>query len=181
MSNNNRLTEVQARVLAALKGDINFCDPDNYGVHVLHEACRLGKDDLVTNILLNPLVDVNLQNSDAATPFHDACSMAKDKATSQLLKDSRVALNVVNKHGHSPLFVAAQNGSMGVLQWLIASGRDFGDIENPFMFRDGKEYTAAGIAKRERKSAAVALLEAFAEDPTKTRKECREKLAIPGN
>ena len=71
-----------------------------------------------------------------------------------------------------------------MLQWLIASGRDLGDpdMKGTSIF-DGREYTALEMArllrKRER-TAVVALLERFVDDPVKTRHEVRVKLGLLG-
>jgi len=67
-----------------------------------------------------------------------------------------------------------------VIEWLIASGRDLGDIKNKKAkyFDDGNDYTALDIARWAERSQVVSLLERFIADPTLTRHEVRAKLGL---
>jgi len=47
-----------------------------------------------------------------------------------LLQDPRVDITLDDKDGCTPLWRASFNGSIGVVEWIIASGRDLGDVEN---------------------------------------------------
>ena len=62
---------------------------------------------------------------------------------------------------------------------LIARGRDLGDIENQKgKHWDGKNYSALEIARRNRKTEVVSLLERFIANPAQTRREVRAKLGV---
>jgi len=67
-----------------------------------------------------------------------------------------------------------------VIEWLIASGRDLGDIKNRTgnYWGDGKCYTALEIARRENKTEVVSLLERFMAYPAQTKHEVRVKLGV---
>jgi len=68
----------------------------------------------------------------------------------------------------------------GVVQWLIASGRDLGDFQN----KKGKcpwsddDYTALEIARDYKRTEVVSLLERFMANPTLTRHDLRVKLGV---
>ena len=63
-----------------------------------------------------------------------------------------------------------------MIEWLIASGRDLGDIENKKGKVDyGNNYTVLEIA-RENKTEVVSVLERFLDNPAQTRHEIRLKL-----
>ena len=47
-----------------------------------------------------------------------------------LLKDPRVNVTLDDGHGHTPLWNASESGHLEVVEWLIASGRDLGDVKN---------------------------------------------------
>jgi len=62
-----------------------------------------------------------------------------------------------------------------VVEWLIASGRDLGDIE----LMKGKELygpecTALEVARYQESTEVVSVLERFIANPTQTRHELRE-------
>ena len=46
-----------------------------------------------------------------------------------LLKDPRVDVTLDDGDGRTPLWCAALEGNHKVIEWLIASGRDLGDVE----------------------------------------------------
>ena len=66
-----------------------------------------------------------------------------------------------------------------MVEWLIASGRDLGDVRNKKgKDWDDKEYTALEIAREYEKTEAVSLLERFIANPALTRLELRVKLGV---
>ena len=81
--------------------------------------------------------------------------------------------------GCNPLWYASRYGKHEVIEWLIASGRDLGDIENKkgIHWGDDRHYTTLEIA-RENKSEVGSLLERFIANPTQTRYEVRVKLGV---
>ena len=68
------------------------------------------------------------------------------------------------------------------IQWLVASGRDLGDIKNKKGKNwDGegwKEYTSLEIARKHRRSEVASVLERFMINPVLTRHELRVKLGV---
>ena len=68
-----------------------------------------------------------------------------------------------------------------MIEWFIASGRDLGDVKNKTgTDLDGKDFTALEIARKEKKSEVVSLLERFIANPAQTRQEIRQKLNFTG-
>jgi len=80
---------------------------------------------------------------------------------------------------HSIVY-AACFGIHEVIERLIASGRDLGDVENKKgkNWRDGNEYTALEIARVEKRTEVASLLERFMANSTQTRHELRVKLGV---
>jgi len=96
-----------------------------------------------------------------------------------LLKDPRVDVTLDDNTGRTPLWWASLYESHKVIEWLIASGRDLGDIENKKgNFWDGIDYTAMEIAREENKTDVVSLLERFIAIPAQTRHELRVRLGV---
>jgi len=60
-----------------------------------------------------------------------------------------------------------------VIEWLIASGRDLGDLN-----KKGRSCTALEIASENNKTEVVSLLERFLANPAQTRHELRAKLGV---
>ena len=65
-----------------------------------------------------------------------------------------------------------------IIERLIASGRDLGDITNKKGKFAGKYYTALEIARKRRKTEAVSLLERFIDNPAQTRHDVRVTLRV---
>jgi len=93
-----------------------------------------------------------------------------------LLKDPRVDTTLDDKDGCTPLWFASSNGKHEVIEWLIASGRNLGDVKNKKGKCKGENYTALEIAREENKTEVVALLERFMSNPAQTRQELCVKL-----
>jgi len=60
-----------------------------------------------------------------------------------------------------------------VIEWLIASGRDLGDID-----KNGESYTALDAARTRGTRGVVSLLKRFMNNPAPTRHEVRVKLGM---
>ena len=90
-----------------------------------------------------------------------------------LLKDPRVDITPDDNY-------ASRSGHCEMIECLIASGRDLGDIENKkgTDWWDGKDYTALEIAREENHTEVVSLLEGFLANPAQTRHELRVKLGV---
>ena len=67
-----------------------------------------------------------------------------------------------------------------MIEWLIASGRDLGDVKNKkgTDLRNDKDYTALGIARKNHRAEVVSLLERSIANPMQTRQEVRGKLGV---
>ena len=65
-----------------------------------------------------------------------------------------------------------------MIEWLIASGRDLGDVENKKGDWRGKDYSCLEIAREEKKTEAVSVLERFIANPALIRQEIRVKLGV---
>ena len=61
-----------------------------------------------------------------------------------LLKDPRVDITLDDSSKRTPLWFTSYSGKHDVIEWLIASGRDLGDIENTKgkSWNDGKDYSS---------------------------------------
>jgi len=94
-----------------------------------------------------------------------------------LLKDPRVNVELDDNRGRTPLWLASCYGKHEVIEWLIARGRDLGDIENKKAKDFNGKYTALEIA-REKKIEVVSVLERFIANPAQTRHELHAKLGL---
>ena len=98
-----------------------------------------------------------------------------------LLKDPRVDITLGDNNGCTPLWWASFMGHHEVIECLIASGRDLGDIKNKKgKYDDGKDYTILEIARKYKKREAEFLLQRFMGNPALTRQEIRKKLKFAG-
>ena len=89
-----------------------------------------------------------------------------------LLEDPRVDTTFADENDCSPLWWAAAHSYHEVIEWLIASNRDLGDLD-----KEGDGFTALGAARWSERSEVVSLLERFIANPAQTRRELRMKLA----
>ena len=147
-----------------------------YGYTLVHYACDEDSRSAVIPILLaHPDIDVNVKDEDGQTPFYYACN-GRPSCVREMLKDSRVKVNVPTKDGCTPLHRAARYGSLDIIKWWIASGREM-DLGKP-----GDDKTdAIGVAKQRGKTEVATLLERFKSDAAKTRSEVRKELGITGH
>jgi len=84
---------------------------------------------------------------------------------------------MADDNGCTPLFWASRWGYFEVIEWLIASGRDLGDLNKKGKER-GKNYTALEIARKENLTGVASLLERFMVNLTLTRHQVRVKLGL---
>jgi len=138
----------------------------------LHIAALNGHDPIVALLLAHPDIDVNQKDSFGRSVFLLVCASGKTSGVRLLLKDSRVKVNEPDDIlGHLPLKGTAENGHIEVIKWWIASGREM-DLGEP-----GSTWTdAMGGAMKAGKTAVVALLERFKENPLETRHAMRVNL-----
>ena len=97
------------------------------------------------------------------------------------MREPSVDLNLTDRDGCTSLWNASCNGHLDVIKWLLSSGRHLGlETRGIDVFGDKKEYSAVEIARKEKRTKIVDLLERFKEDPVKVRKALREELEIEG-
>jgi hypothetical protein len=118
-------------------------------------ACHYGKKEIVSLLLSHPDVLVNEPRHAGSTPFLSACYHHRIDCAKLLIDDDRVDLNMRNNSGYSPLSVAAQDGSIEIIKYWIASGKkmDLGDPGDAFNdpIEQAKEYpTIVKILERVR-------------------------------
>jgi len=158
------------KVAELMKQDPGFDMNLDYGIGftLLHYACIRARISAVIPLLLaHPDIDVNLKNTYGQTPFYLACC-GRISCVREMLKDSRVKVNEPTNDGETPLYWAAVNGYLDVIQWWIASGREM-DLGKP-----GELVTdAIGASKRHGHAEVVTLLERFKENPGVTRHQVR--------
>jgi len=145
----------------------------------LHAACWSGQVEVVKLLLAHPDINVNLKDNVGQTPFSLCCERGHVSVVQVLLKDPRVDVTLDDDRGRTPLWYASYYGKHEVIEWLIASGRDLGDIENKKVqeLGGGEDYTALEIAREfKNKTEVVSVLERFIANPTLTRHELRVKL-----
>ena len=129
-------------------------------------------------LLAHPHINVNCKTNDGSTPFLLGCEYGHVSDVCVLLKDPRVNVTMADNNGCTPLWEASCFGHHEVVEWLIASGRDLGDIKNTIGKLEGNEYTALEIAINGERSEVVSLLERFIDNPAQTRHGLRVKLGL---
>ena len=97
----------------------------------------------------------------------------------ELLRDARVDTTLMAENGGTALWIAAQKGHCDVIKWILASGRELGELEAKGKAKNGI-YTPLGIAKQSNHPLVVALLERFTANPVATRRELRLELGVSG-
>jgi len=127
--------------------------------------------------LAHPAIHVNVQTRSGFTPFFLACCDDRVSVVQLLLKDPRVDVTLADEDEWTQLWWASWKGRYGMIEWLIASGRDLGDVNQKGIWSD-KEYTALEIAREMNKTEVVSLLERFMANPVLTRYQVRVKLGL---
>jgi len=157
--------------------NVNWADNVNRWT-ALHSASRLGHSEVVKTLLTHPHINVNQKDKYGQTPLSRACENGKVTAVWVLLKDPRVDVTLDDLNERTPLWHASHNGHHEVIEWLIASGRDLGDIKKKGKSNNGREFTALEIARRVEKTKVVDVLESFLTNSTQTRREVRVKHGV---
>jgi len=144
--------------------DVNL-DQNGDGLTLLHYACRDSSLSAVIPLLLaHPDIDVNAKDSGGETPFFHACADEHASCVREMLKDSRVKVNEPDNDGITPLSFAAAHGSLDIIWWWIASGREIYLGEPGDILSD-----AISVAKMNGRDEVVTLLERFKSDAAQTR------------
>jgi hypothetical protein len=157
--------------------NINWCNENQWTA--LHRASHNGHVEVVKVLLTHPHININCKDKYGSTPLSYGCMNDRDSVVRVLLKDPRVDITMVDDDGCTPLWHAACEGHNNIIEWLIASGRDLGDIKNTKgEYLEAGSYTALEIAKRNWKSEVVSLIERFLTNPSQTRHEIHVKLGL---
>ena len=163
--------------------NVNWTNPGFYQFAALHSASRWDDVEVVKLLLAHPNINVNLQSIDGWTPLSFGCWNGQVSVVRVMLKDPRVDVTLDDNSGCTPpLWYAFRWGRHEVIECLIASARDLGDIMNKkgTYSWDGKYYTALEIARENQITDVVSLLGRFLASPALTRQEIRQKLNFTG-
>jgi len=146
----------------------------------LHAASEFGHVEVVKLLLAHPNINANLKDGFGRTPFSLGCRSGQVSVVQVLLKDLRVDVTLEDNGGRTPLWWAAFGGFLEVIEWLITSGRDLGDFKNKRgkIVMHGNGFTALEIARKEKRSEIVSLLERFMANPALTRHDLCVRLGV---
>ena len=173
------IEEVQTLLQAHLNVNVNWAHEDNHGWTALHLAASKGDTELVKRLLAHAAINVNGQDPFGHTPLSFSCSSGRISVVQVLLEDPRVDVVLPNDDNCTPLWLASYKGHERVIEWLIASGRDLGDLSRKGRaWEDGQKYTALEIAQQYMWTVTVTLLERFMANPERTQYEVRVKLGV---
>ena len=169
--------EVRALLRANPDLDVTRKDLNYYCWTALHSASRGGHAEVVKLLLAQAAINVNELTTFGSTPFSFACSHGKVSVVRVLLKDPRVNVTLIEEDECTPLWWAAYHGHFEVVEWLIASGRDLGDLSKE-MGQGFLKSTTLEIAEKKKKTEVAWLLERFMANPAKTRRELKVKIGV---
>lgn len=164
--------EMAKKILAENPGDkVNEADRQT-GDTALHLTCcdlTEVSERIASLLLAHPGINVNAKDNLGYTPFIVACIYSNIPLVRLLLRDRRVKVNEPNPR-KTPLKIAAYDGSLEVIKWWIASGREME------LGQTGNENDAIEAARKNNNLHIVILLERFRDNPTQTRSEVRQEL-----
>jgi ankyrin repeat protein len=104
--------------------DVNLCIGGFKRWSPLHVAARYGNPNIM-ECLLKAGANVNVQDSDGATPLFWAAAKGKTEAAIHLIENGAdVNLCTGGSTSESPLHVAAQYGNQEIMDFLITAGAD---------------------------------------------------------
>ena len=171
-------SEVSSLLRDHPKINVNWADANQRTP--LHTASLKGHVEIVKLLLAHPNINVNLKIGDGDTPLSLGCVWGKVSVVKLLVKDPHVDATLDDGNGCTPLWFASRWGYGEVVEWLIASGRNLGDVKNKKgkNWKDYKHYTALEIARKEEATEVISVLENFIANPVQTRHELRVKLGM---
>jgi len=154
--------------------NVNWKNEEEDAMTALYAACNQGHDSVVSILLAHPDIDPNLKEKYGWTPFMTACYNGNTSCVREMLQDQRVMVNEPSDNGRTPLRYAACFGHLDIIRWWIASGREM-DLGKP---GDVDKTDAIGVAKEEKKTEVVNLLERFKKNRVETRYSMRVELGL---
>jgi len=134
---------VRVRELLRENPDMSINLGDDYdGMTALHCASLWNRHKVVKELLRHPGIDVNVLDDEGDTAFLIACMEENKQIIRLLIKDPRVDLAIPDPEGCTPLWKACSLGSIETIIWLIACGRELGDLSaKGFEPEYGEEYS----------------------------------------
>ena len=172
----NRVEEVKTLLLAHPNLKVNWRNPFQWTA--LHTICAFGHRKIVKALLAHPAINVNVLTLNRSTPFSFACEFGQLPVVQIMMKDLRVEIAWADDEGCTPLWFASRNGHLDVVEWLIASGRDLGDLAAEGKGGEDRGYSAAEIARVSEHERVAELLERFMTNPAQTRHEVQVELGL---
>lgn len=142
--------EVLALLIAKAEFDLNL--PNELGETLLMQAIRKENRESIENLIADPRVDVNLNDSGSygQTPLTRACSYQQIGAVEVLLDCPRIDVNKLDGMGNTPLTSAAFCGHRAITELLL----DHPDIDikrknkwNQTAFEVAQEYCWSTLAR----------------------------------
>ena len=118
------------------KINVNWANSLNFQQTALHTASFYNHAEVVKVLLAHPHINVNVQDMSDSTPLLNGCFKGNVSVVQVLLKDPRVDVTLKDDERCTPLWQASCYGHLEVIEWLIASGRDLGDVKN----KKGKDW-----------------------------------------
>lgn len=145
--------------------DVNRIVSGDYANYTVFHHVATSKTVMFVKLCLaSPRIDVNQQTTDGDTAIGLACTNDAHEAVKEMVMSDRVDLLVRNDDGLTPVGLAADSGSILSLKWLLASGRDIGELPAG----DSLEKPVQGLLKD------------FRERPSETVEKIRRELGIYG-
>ena len=108
----------------------------------IHAASIHGHVEVVKLLLAHAGINVNVKDKHGHSPLSLGCLSGHVPVIQVLLKDAWVNVTQDDKEGCTPLWRAAFFGKHEIVEWLIESGRDLGDVKNKKGQWGQNEFTA---------------------------------------
>ena len=89
----------------------------------LIEACTNGRTELLSLLLKDPRINVNIENNCGSTGFISACNHRHTAIVSLLLKDPRVDVNKRDIYGRTGFFLSCHNDFLEIVSLLLRDQR----------------------------------------------------------
>lgn len=179
------LPQVQALSLDP-EVNLHWTVPESPRFNPFLKVCENGHVEVIRYLLdfKERPIDYNFPDENHFTPFMTACFRGERKVVKMLLEDGRIDVNRPNLFGQNPLWIASREGHLGVVELLLASGREIEGEEGAAdiagaIFQGPLESDEAFQAKKARGEKIAKLLGWFEKNPQKIRGLLRQALGYP--